>query len=77
MKRKFQIEGISCGGCVTGVKRLLEAHPGVVKTQIFLHPIGATIIDMKEELSVEDLQKQLDELGGYSITKLDYKRTNI
>ena len=70
MKHKFQIEGISCGGCVTGVKKLLEAHPGLDKMQIFLHPKGVPIIDMMEELSREDLQKQLDELGGSTIKKI-------
>ena len=36
MHRKFQIEGRSCGGCVTRVKRALEEQPAVEETQIFL-----------------------------------------
>ncbi len=71
MRRKFQIEGISCGGCVTRVKRALEEHPAVEKTQIFLQPKGATIISMKEELSVDELQGQLNELEGYTITEIN------
>ncbi|MDE3741088.1 copper resistance protein CopZ [Maribacter polysaccharolyticus] len=55
--------------CDKGQKSL-EAHPAVDKTQISLHPKGATIIDMNEELSVEDLQYQLNELNGYTITKM-------
>jgi copper chaperone len=69
MKHKYQINGISCGGCVARVKKTLEAHPGIEKTEISLHPKGATIINMKEELSIDDLQKQLNTLEGYTITE--------
>ena len=71
MKRKFQIDGISCAGCVARVKKQLETHPSIEKTQIFLQPKGATIIDMKEKLSVDELQGQLNELEGYTITEIN------
>ena len=29
MKQKFQISGISCGGCVARVKKTLEEHPTI------------------------------------------------
>ena len=71
MKQKFRINGISCGGCVTRVKETLEAHPSIEKAEIFLAPKGATVITMKEALSIVDLQKQLDTLEGYTITELN------
>ncbi|MEG3657735.1 heavy-metal-associated domain-containing protein [Arenibacter palladensis] len=71
MKRKFQIDGIGCGGCVARVKKVLDANPAIEKTEISLNPKGATIISMKEELSVDDLQRQLDELGGYTIKEIN------
>ncbi|AOW21263.1 MULTISPECIES: heavy-metal-associated domain-containing protein [Flavobacteriaceae] len=71
MKQKFQINGISCGGCVARVKKTLEEHPNIEKAEIFLAPKGATRITMNEALSVADLQKQLDELNGYTITELN------
>jgi len=71
MKRKFQIDGMGCGGCVTRIKKTLETHPKVEKTEIFLNPKGATIITMKEALSVDELQKQLNILGGYTITEIN------
>lgn len=71
MKQKFQISGISCGGCVARVKKTLENHPNIEKAEIFLAPKGATIITMNETLSVEDIQKQLDGLNGYTITELN------
>jgi copper chaperone CopZ len=71
MKRKFQISGISCGGCVARVKKTLEEHPNIEKAEIFLAPQGATLITMKVALSVAELQKQLDELNGYTITEIN------
>ncbi len=71
MKQKFQINGISCGGCVASVKKTLEAHPNIEKAEIFLAPKGATIITMNEALSVAEIQKQLDELNGYTITEIN------
>ncbi|EKF55525.1 MULTISPECIES: heavy-metal-associated domain-containing protein [Bacteroidota] len=71
MKQKFQISGISCGGCVSRVKKTLEEHPNIEKAEIFLAPKGAALITMNEALSVAELQKQLDGLNGYTITELN------
>ena len=71
MKQKFQISGISCGGCVARVKKTLENHPNIEKAEIFLAPKGAALITMNEALSVADLQKQLDRLNGYTITEIN------
>ena len=69
MKHKYQINGISCGGCIANVKKTLEAHPNIEKAEILLAPKGATTITMKEAISVAELQKQLDALNGYTITE--------
>ena len=71
MKQKFQINGISCGGCVVRVKKTLEAHHSIKKAEIFLAPKGATLITMKEALSVDELQHQLNALDGYTITEMN------
>lgn len=71
MKQKFQISGISCGGCVARVKKTLEEHPNIEKAEIFLAPKGAALITMNETLSVAELQKQLDGLNGYTITEIN------
>jgi len=71
MKLKFQINGISCGGCVARVKNILEEHPNIEKAQIFLAPKGATLLTMTEALSIDELQKQLNTLNGYTITELN------
>lgn len=71
MKQKFQINGISCGGCATRVKKTLEEHPNIEKAEILLTPKGATLITMNENLSIDKLQKQLSKLNGYTITELN------
>ena len=71
MKQKFQINGISCGGCIARVKKTLEEHPNIETVEIFLEPKGATIITMKKNISIDELQKQLNTLGGYTITELN------
>ena len=52
MKQKFQINGISCGGCAARVKKTLEEHPKIEKADIFLAPKGAPIITMKENIII-------------------------
>jgi len=49
----------------------LEEHPAIEKTEIFLNPKGATIITMTEALTVDELQKQLNTLEGYTITEIN------
>jgi len=71
MKRKFQIDGISCGGCVSRVKKTLEEHPNIEKAEISLSPKGSTLITMNEALSVTELQKQLEGLNGYTIKEIN------
>lgn len=71
MKRKYQIDGISCGGCIARVKNVLESHEDIEEAKIFLSPKGVAKISMKSNLSVDDLQKQLDQLEGYTISELN------
>lgn len=71
MKRKYQIDGISCGGCIARVKKVLESHEDIEEAKIFLSPKGVAKIRMNSNLSVDDLQKQLDQLEGYTISELN------
>ncbi|WP_323028495.1 heavy metal-associated domain-containing protein [Gelidibacter japonicus] len=69
MIQKFQINGINCGGCVAKVEMTMEEHPNIEKAEIFLAPKGATLLTMKEALSLDELQQQLNKLNGYTIVK--------
>lgn len=70
MEQKYQVNGISCGGCVARVKKALEAHPYIEKVEISMAPKGSTLITMKEALSIGELQKQLNTLNGFTITEI-------
>jgi copper chaperone len=72
MKRKFKIDGIGlgCGGCKKRVIRTLEEHPEIEKIKVFLNPKGIALIKMKKDLSIEELQKQLNKIEGYTITEI-------
>ncbi|HBU76856.1 MAG TPA: copper chaperone [Muricauda sp.] len=70
MKYRYQINGISCGGCITRIKKTLEEHPEVEQVEVFLQPMGATIVTMNKKLTVEELQGQLNKLEGYTIAEI-------
>jgi copper chaperone len=42
-KVSFRVEGMSCGGCVASVTRVLEALPGVANVNVTLDPGKATV----------------------------------
>ena len=39
----FEVGGMSCGGCVANVTRVLEALPGVHKATVTLQPSRASV----------------------------------
>ena len=39
----FEVGGMSCGGCVANVKRVLEALPGVHAASVTLEPAQARV----------------------------------
>ena len=66
MKKNYQILGMSCGGCVSNVKRALLQVPDVTEAEVHLNPQGA-FITMNKEIDVQDLQTQLNQSGHYTI----------
>ena len=42
-KASFDVGGMSCGGCVANVKRVLEALPGVKQVSVTLDPGRADV----------------------------------
>ncbi len=66
MKKNYQIQGMSCGGCVSNVKRSLLQVPDVTEAEVHLNPQGA-VITMSKDIDVEELQTQLSKSGHYTI----------
>lgn len=68
MKLKYQIDGISCGGCISKVKKTLESHPLIEEVEISLNFLGATVIKMKDKIDTNYLQQVLSKVGNYTIS---------
>jgi copper chaperone CopZ len=68
MKQNYSIEGMTCTGCVATVKKSLEAHPEVNRAEVSLEKKEA-ILDTQVELTIDDLQSQLDK--KYQLKRID------
>lgn len=69
MKKNYELKGMSCGGCVSSVKKVLLQLPGVEDAEVQLHPQGA-VLTMSEAIDVDELQAQLKKVGHYTIKEL-------
>jgi len=66
MKKEYELSGMSCGGCVSNVKKALLQVPDVTEAEVHLHPQGA-VVTMSKAIDVKDLQTQLSKSGHYTI----------
>ncbi len=66
MKKEYELQGMSCGGCVSNVKRSLLQVPDVTEVEVQLNP-PSTVITMNKPISVDELQAQLTKAGHYTI----------
>ncbi len=69
MKKNYELEGMSCGGCVSNVKRALLEVPDVTEADVQLRPPRA-VISMNKSIDVDELQAQLNKVGHYTIKEL-------
>jgi copper chaperone CopZ len=69
MKKEYELHGMSCGGCVSNVKRALLQVPDVTEAEVQLNPQGA-IITMNKSIAVDELQAQLRKAGHYTIKEV-------
>jgi len=69
MKKNYELTGMSCGGCVANVKRVLLQQPNIEDAQVQLHPQGA-VITMSKAIDVTELQAQLSKAGRYTIKEI-------
>lgn len=69
MEKQYNISGMTCGGCVSKVKKILEAIPEVKSAQVQLEaPQG--ILFLQKEVSVELLNGKLSSAGNYTIEEV-------
>ena len=60
---------MSCGGCMSNVKRALLQVPDVTEAEVHLNPQGA-VITMNKLIAVDELQTQLKKAGHYTIKEV-------
>ena len=70
MEKTYELTGMSCGGCVANVKRVLQNVPGIEEADVQLHPQKATL-SMGKPVDVKELQVQLSRAGHYTIKEVD------
>jgi copper chaperone len=59
----FRVEGMSCGGCVASVKRVLEALPGVTNVNVTLEPGKASVVYDSARVTAEALYDAVRNAG--------------
>ena len=69
MKKNYALQGMSCGGCVSNVKRTLLQVPDVTEAEVHLNPQGV-IITMNRSITVDEFQTQLNKAGYYTIKEV-------
>ena len=69
MKKNYELTGMTCGGCVSSVKKALLQVPDVTEVEVNLHPQTA-VVTMNKMIDVVELQTQLSKAGHYSIKEV-------
>ena len=69
MKKKYQIQGMSCRGCVSHVKHALLEISGVEDADVQLNP-QMVLLTMREPVATAVLQAQLGKAGNYTIKEI-------
>jgi len=72
MQKKYEILGMSCGGCLSNVKKALLQIPNVEDVEVQLRPPIANII-MSKSIDVNELQTHLNKTSHYTIKAIEYK----
>lgn len=64
---KFDVQGMTCNGCVASINRVISAIPGVNVVDISLES-GRVEIGYDESKATSEQFKQAIEAAGYTVT---------
>jgi copper chaperone len=64
----FDVRGMTCGGCVASVKRVLTALPGVSSVDVTLTPGKANVAFDPAQVSVDQLRDAVEN-AGYDVAR--------
>ena len=59
----MDVQGMTCGGCVASVSRVLKALPGVAEAKVTLTPARATVTFDPAQTSVSALRGAIEDAG--------------
>jgi len=76
MEKKYDLKGMSCGGCVKNVKAALLHVPDVETAEVQLHPQTA-VLTMNKLIDVKELQAHLNKAGHYTISEVVQNNMHI
>jgi copper chaperone len=65
-KTQLDVQGMTCGGCVASVKRVLAALPGVTDVDVSLKPGRASVEYDPARVSVREMREAV-EAAGYDV----------
>lgn len=60
---KLDVQGMTCGGCVASVTRVLKATPGVSDAQVTLQPGTATVTFDPGKVQLPQLKSAIEGAG--------------
>ncbi len=66
MKKRYELAGMGCGGCVNNVKKTFLQLPDITEADVQLNPQSA-VLTMGKPIDIEELQAQLKKAGHYII----------
>jgi copper chaperone CopZ len=69
MKKNYELNGMSCGGCVNSVKHVLLQLPDITAADVQLNP-QRVVLTMSKSIDVSELQNQLNKAGHYTIKEI-------
>ena len=64
----FDVQGMTCGGCVASVKRVLSALPGVENVDVTLKPGKASVAYDPAKISANQLRDAVEN-AGYDVAR--------
>lgn len=68
MTHQYNVSGVTCGGCVTNVKKAIESVPGIITVEVKRDAPQATIT-MEQHIDTAVLQQALKQYGNYQISE--------
>jgi copper chaperone len=59
----LQVKGMTCGGCVASVTRVLRGLPGVEEVEVALQPGTARIAYDPQRAGLADIKRAIEDAG--------------